>query len=297
MKKSEFHRIATIDIGTNGIKFKQYRIDVNKKSKIQQDTFSRVNIRLGDDVFNYGLISENTQKKLFKELSKLIESVKKRKIKWIGICATSAMRSAENGKEICERLASELNVDVRLLSGNEEAYFLKYLNTKKIADLNNYLSIDIGGGSTELHIKHGDEEYLQSVDLGAVRLLQQKDSKEEWDKLDDFLNKIGYLNAEALVGIGGNIRSLLEISGKDKFTSLGYEEFITLQKKLENNSLDDRKKLFNLGDHRADVIVPATKIIERILNKTGIKDLYALNWSLCDAIAFDYYLNNEEAFI
>ena len=80
MKKSEFHRIATIDIGTNGIKFKQYRIDVNKKSKIQQDTFSRVNIRLGEDVFNYGLISENTQKKLFKELSKLIESVKKRKI-------------------------------------------------------------------------------------------------------------------------------------------------------------------------------------------------------------------------
>ena len=111
------------------------------------------------------------------------------------------------------------------------------------------------------------------------------------------LNKIGYLNAEALVGIGGNIRSLLEISGKDKFTSLSYEEFITLQKKLENNSLDDRKKLFNLGDHRADVIVPATKIIERILNKTGIKDLYALNWSLCDAIAFDYYLKNEEAFI
>ena len=81
MKKSEFHRIATIDIGTNGIKFKQYRIDVNKKSKIQQDTFSRVNIRLGEDVFNYGLISENTQKKLFKELSKLIESVKKRNIK------------------------------------------------------------------------------------------------------------------------------------------------------------------------------------------------------------------------
>ena len=69
MKKSEFHRIATIDIGTNGIKFKQYRIDVNKKSKIQQDTFSRVNIRLGEDVFNYGLISENTQKKLFKELN------------------------------------------------------------------------------------------------------------------------------------------------------------------------------------------------------------------------------------
>jgi exopolyphosphatase/guanosine-5'-triphosphate,3'-diphosphate pyrophosphatase len=207
------------------------------------------------------------------------------------------MRSAENGKDICERLASELNVDVRLLSGNEEAYFLKYLNTKKIADLNNYLSIDIGGGSTELHIKHGDEEYLQSVDLGAVRLLQQKDLKEEWDKLDDFLNKIGYLKAEALIGIGGNIRSLLEISGKDKFTSLSYEEFITLQKKLKNNSLEDRKRLFNLGDHRADVIVPATKIIERILNKTGIKDLYALNWSLCDAIAFDYYLKNEEAFI
>ena len=105
------------------------------------------------------------------------------------------------------------------------------------------------------------------------------------------------LKAEALIGIGGNIRSLLEISGKDKLTSLSYEEFITLQKKLENNSLDDRKKLFNLGDHRADVIVPATKIIERILNKTGIKDLYALNWSLCDAIAFDYYLKNEEAFI
>ena len=56
------------------------------------------------------------------------------------------MRSAENGKDICERLASELNVDLRLLSGNEEAYFLKYLNTKKIADLKNYLSIDIGGG-------------------------------------------------------------------------------------------------------------------------------------------------------
>ena len=78
--KKKFRRIATIDIGSNAIKFKQFRVR-SKKSlyPLELDTFKRIDLRLGEDVFKNNKISEASEKRLIKELKsfKIIRPEKK----------------------------------------------------------------------------------------------------------------------------------------------------------------------------------------------------------------------------
>ena len=94
---------------------------------------------------------------------------------------------------------------VKILSGREEAYYLKDANIKKIEDLDYPMYVDVGGGSTEIYLKIGETEAFESFDIGAVRIMNNKDNKEEWKKLEEFLKKLE-ANPTSLVGIGGNIR-------------------------------------------------------------------------------------------
>ena len=45
-------KISCIDIGSNAIKYRQYRL-INKEL-IELDTFKRISLRLGTDAFNEG---------------------------------------------------------------------------------------------------------------------------------------------------------------------------------------------------------------------------------------------------
>ncbi|MEC7910910.1 MAG: hypothetical protein VYC46_04345, partial [Pseudomonadota bacterium] len=74
------------------------------------------------------------------------------------------------------------------------------------------------------------------------------------------------------------------------------QEFKDLLTELEKLSIEEKINQLGLAEDRADVIVPAGKIFLEILDKTSINSICSLDWSLSDAIAFDYYLNNIELF-
>ena len=84
--KKTFQRIAAVDIGSNAIKFKQFSIRRSKKLyPLELDTFKRIDLRLGQDVFETNRISEKSEKRIIEELKKLSKKVQKRNIKWAGI--------------------------------------------------------------------------------------------------------------------------------------------------------------------------------------------------------------------
>ena len=291
--KKTFQRIAAIDIGSNAIKFKQFRIRTSKNLyPLELDTFKRIDLRLGKDVFETNRISEESEKRLIQELKNLSKQVKKRNVEWAGICATSATRNALNGSEVCSKIEEVCETSVKILSGRQEAYYLRDANTRKIENLKKPIYVDVGGGSTEIYMRKSSKELYESFDLGAVRIMKGKDSTKEWEKLKAFLGVVKENNADALVGIGGNIRRIFKILGLQKYSPLELKKFEEIRNNLSNMPIIDRINLYDLAEDRADVIVPASDIFSYILEHSNIKKLFAIDWGICDALAYEY-LNNK----
>lgn len=291
--KKTFQRIAAIDIGSNAIKFKQFRIRTSKNLyPLELDTFKRIDLRLGKDVFETNRISEESEKRLIQELKNLSKQVKKRNVEWAGICATSATRNALNGSEVCSKIEEVCETSVKILSGRQEAYYLRDANTRKIENLKKPIYVDVGGGSTEIYMRKSSKELYESFDLGAVRIMKGKDSIKEWEKLKAFLGVVKENNADALVGIGGNIRRIFKILGLQKYSPLELKKFEEIRNNLSNMPIIDRINLYDLAEDRADVIVPASDIFSYILEHSNIKKLFAIDWGICDALAYEY-LNNK----
>ena len=291
--KKTFQRIAAVDIGSNAIKFKQFRIRTSKNLyPLELDTFKRIDLRLGQDVFETNKISEESEKRLIQELKNLSKQVKKRNVEWAGICATSATRNALNGSEVCSKIEEVCETSVKILSGRQEAYYLRDANTRKIDNLKKPIYVDVGGGSTEIYMRNSSKELYESFDLGAVRIMKGKDSTKEWEKLKAFLGVVKENNADALVGIGGNIRRIFKILGLQKYSPLELKKFEEIRNNLSNMPIIDRINLYDLAEDRADVIVPASDIFSYILEHSNIKKLFAIDWGICDALAYEY-LNNK----
>ena len=291
--KKTFQRIAAIDIGSNAIKFKQFRIRTSKNLyPLELDTFKRIDLRLGKDVFETNRISEESEKRLIQELKNLSKQVKKRNVEWAGICATSATRNALNGSEVCSKIEEVCETSVKILSGRQEAYYLRDANTRKIENLKKPIYVDVGGGSTEIYMRKSSKELYESFDLGAVRIMKGKDSIKEWEKLKAFLGVVKENNADALVGIGGNIRRIFKILGLQKYSPLELKKFEEIRNNLSNMPIIKRINQYGLAEDRADVIVPASDIFSYILEHSNIKKLFAIDWGICDALAYEY-LNNK----
>ena len=218
--------------------------------------------------------------------------MQKRKIEWAGICATSATRNALNGTEVCNKIEEVCQTPVNILSGKQEAYYLRDANTRKIENLNKPIYVDVGGGSTEIYMRNSSEEFYESFDLGAVRIMKGKDSTKEWEKLKAFLNVVKKNNADALVGIGGNIRRIFKILELQKNSPLELKKFEEIRNNLSKIPVIDRVNLYGLAADRADVIVPASDIFSYILKHSNINKLFAIDWGICDALAYEY-LNNK----
>jgi exopolyphosphatase/guanosine-5'-triphosphate,3'-diphosphate pyrophosphatase len=141
-------------------------------------------------------------------------------------------------------------------------------------------------------MRNSSEEFYESFDLGAVRIMKGKDSIKEWEKLKAFLNVVKENNADALVGIGGNIRRIFKILEIQKYSPLELKEFEEIRKNLSKMPIVDRINKYSLAEDRADVIVPASDIFSYILEHSNINKLFAIDWGICDALAFEYLNEN-----
>ncbi|QEA31905.1 Ppx/GppA phosphatase family protein [Secundilactobacillus malefermentans] len=189
---------------------------------------------------------------------------------------TAAVRQASNQQEFVSRVKKEIGLDLRILSGDEEAYY-DYLGAATRLKIEDCLILDIGGASCELiNVKDGKEVNLISVPFGAVTLTEQF-------HLNDVVTAAGLFTAETflskrlrdiwwlndaihkpLVLLGGANRTLARISRKQQqFLHVenihGYrlktDDVFNLFKKLIQVDLAGRKQISGLETGRADIIV------------------------------------------
>ena len=285
-------RIAAVDIGSNAIRLFVAEVFLDS-GKIELDKIShtRIPIRLGEDVFTFGRISEKKEIQLTQVLLGMKLLIDSLGVEHFRFCATSAMRSAENGREVVNALEIKTGIAIDILSGAEEADIIfGNFEQQELPKSKNYLFIDVGGGSTELSIiENFERKHSQSFEIGTVRMLineQEKVPRAISFWLKEYLN--AGLSYEA-IATGGNISSAFKMLEKKQREPVTVKELETLLRTLSKLSTHERVKKFAIRPDRADVIVPALNLYTQVANSANIEKIFAPKFGLADGIVLKIF--------
>ncbi|OFY85511.1 MAG: exopolyphosphatase [Bacteroidetes bacterium RIFCSPLOWO2_12_FULL_35_15] len=286
-------KFAAIDIGSNAVRLLFCNVyDDNGMVVFKKAELIRVPIRLGEDSFLTGKISrEKTEKlvtamKAFKNLISVYDAVDYR------ACATSAMRDAENRWDVIEQVRKEAGIKIEIIDGKTEADIIYSNHIEEHLDKsNNYLYIDIGGGSTEITLFSKNKAVVsQSFNIGTIRMLHDQIDKEYWTYFKNWIQEItkGYKPLIA-IGSGGNINKLFKMSGRKLNKALPTSKLKNLYELLESYTYEERVKILGLNPDRADVIITASKIVLTVLKKADIEKIIVPQIGLADGIVHQLY--------
>ena len=287
-------RLAAIDIGSNAARL--LITDVISGPQDVPDFIKtvlvRVPLRLGFDVFDKGEISPAKVEKIVKTIKAYKLLLEVYEVKHLKACATSAMRDAVNAKEIIKKVKAETGIEIKVISGDQEASFI-YENhvAENMTTEESYLYIDVGGGSTELtFFSDGKMVFKKSFNIGTIRLLKNQVEEATWDEMKEFIRSKtkGYHHVTA-IGSGGNINKVFSISKRKDGKPLTLELLRDYYKEFSNLSVQQRISLHKLREDRADVIVPALLIYINIMRWAETEEIFVPKIGLADGLIHNLY--------
>jgi exopolyphosphatase/guanosine-5'-triphosphate,3'-diphosphate pyrophosphatase len=293
--QDNLYRYASVDIGSNAVRLllcnavEEHGIFHYKKSELV-----RIPLRLGEDVFQSGKISEKKADAFvktmhaFKLLIDVFDPISYR------ACATASLREAGNGDELVRKIKKDSGLQIEIISGKQEAELIYANHVEELLDnKQGYLYIDVGGGSTELTLfDKGVVVNSQSFNIGALRWIKGKVTKESWEGMKDWVreNTAGHYPLTA-IGSGGNINKIYKmLERKDK--SLSFIRLKELYDEMKGHSVEDRMEIWQLNQDRADVIVPAAKIYLGVMKAGEIREIIVPQIGLADGIIHQLHEDN-----
>lgn len=294
-------RLAAIDIGSNGARLliKNFRTASDGSQQISRVMYMRVPLRLGSDVFTLGKISKERILMMKHMLKAFKQIMKLNQVDDYRACATSAMRDAENGKKVLNKLRKSTGINIEIINGREEARLLCNNIVENIGSAKgNYAYIDVGGGSTEISLLHdGALTHSQSYNIGTLRMLGGMVSKETVEKMkSDLAGFAKDMPDIKIIGSGGNINKLFKLThSKRENRYVTIDEIKDLYSRLKVLSVEERIEQFGLKVDRADVIIPAAEIFITAAAALGCDAVQVPNISLADSIIDGLYRNKYSA--
>lgn len=291
-KKRESLKLAAIDIGSNGARMLIARIlHNNGKTSIKNIEYVRYPLRLGKDVFAHKMIGEKKQGKIHKLMHAFKLLMELHKVDDYLILATSAFREADNGSQIVEDVKQSLGMTINVIDGDEEAQYMHLAIQQYLTPNQNYLHVDVGGGSTELNIYSN----MQKIDafsfpIGSIRNNEPGGSNHRFENMRQWiLERKELLNqGNNISGIctGGNINKVQKLLNRRSGDSISISEINNLLQELEVYTLHERINILKLNPDRADTIIPATNIYLSAMNWAGIRELFVPKVGVKDGIIY-----------
>lgn len=295
----KIYKYAAVDIGSNAVRLLIKSVIVNNTTtKFKKISLVRVPLRLGEDVFSKGKISVKKIKKLQKTLKAFKILMEIHRVFMFKAVATSAMREAKNSAKIIDEIYRKFNIKIDIISGKKEALIIAnvFLNTS-INSTDNYLYVDVGGGSTELNIISENKIVKsKSFKIGTVRSLNNNTKIEDLNVFADWIERNSKIyNNIKVIGSGGNASKILKISKKSPNEIISYEELKDIKTLI--NSLSFEQRVFNLqlNVDRADVIIPAVNIYLKSLEYSKSKKFLVPRIGLADGVIQQIHIKNNEA--
>ena len=287
-------KLAAIDIGSNACRLLIDEVIQSPQGKTDfvKVSLVRVPLRLGFDVFEKGEITPERETNLIKTLQAYKLLLEVYDVKHVKACATSAMRDARNSLGILKRVKEETGIDIKIISGQEEASYI-YENhvAENMSRDETYLYIDVGGGSTELtFFSDGKLAAKESFNIGTIRILKSLVIESEWDNMKDFIKqkKADYHHITA-IGSGGNINKIFSLSKRKEGKSLNLELLRNYYKEFSSLSLAERMSFYKFREDRADVIIPALLIYINVMRWAETEEIFVPKIGLADGLIHNLY--------
>jgi len=300
------YRIAVVDIGTYSTRLLISAVHV--KNTLQEtlnsieDVFSAGRITaLGRKLKETGYLQEEAINEVLSTLKEYVLIAREYQVEEIIGYATQACREAKNGSQFVQQVR-ELGIDVKVISGEEEAYLSFLATAYGIKPEGDFVVIDQGGGSTEFVYgkKNGGYGMDRSVSFpfGIVSLTERfikhdPPLKEEIESMRNFLishfEKIkDYSQAKEFIGLGGTITTLAALE-KHIFpysSSKVHGQVLTKKavkkwlEKLSSMELEERKSIPIIEDKRAEAIISGIVIFDTALDYFNKDKIRVSDWGL-----------------
>lgn len=297
-------RTGIIDIGSNSVRLIIAEIKSDKYFRILYEL--KESVRLGKDMG-----PDNSLAPL--RMNKAVDTV----VSFKAICdsygvqniiavATEAVRRASSQDAFLGLVRSRAGVEVRVLSGEEEAYY-DYAGVINSMEVSDCLMLDIGGSSMELIlVKAREIEYSISIPYGSIPLTEMylKDPAGFTHTFGRIMADIPWIHqAKGLpvTGIGGTFRNIGKIDRKRKdypidnvhnyrLSDADIQEILFTAIDLLSGKL---KKIKGLSNDRADIFIGPIAAIQYIINLCNTKDIFLSGSGVREGLLFESILGSK----
>jgi exopolyphosphatase/guanosine-5'-triphosphate,3'-diphosphate pyrophosphatase len=314
----EGRTVAFMDIGTNSVRLLLVRLNPNNSFTILSD--QKEIVRLGEGEFVDQHLHPEAMQRAVLVVNKFTEMARAYGVEEVTAVATSATREAENRDEFIRRLKREAQLELRVVSGKEEARLI-YLGVSSGVHLagQQVLFIDIGGGSTEVIVGSQQEyAFLDSLKLGAIRLTSLfflptetgRVPPERYALIQQYVRNLAVRTVQAIqalppvsiaIGSSGTIENLADVAAwmflgrrrerDDSFTHTQLKKTIAA---LCDLPLEDRRRIQGINPARADIIIAGAAILDTLMQDLGIEKIRISDRGLRDGLLVDYLSRSEQ---
>jgi exopolyphosphatase/guanosine-5'-triphosphate,3'-diphosphate pyrophosphatase len=295
-----------IDIGSNTVRLNVYRCRC-QNNDISIIFSNKENLGLVFYV-KKGKLTNKGIEKLINVLQNMKNDLENLQIENYNFFATAILRNIENTNEIIQIVKDELNIEIDLLSGEEEGA-LSFCGSISTIKNDDGILIDVGGGSVEIVLfKNREITEDHSIPVGSLKLYKdyvsnmipnENESNLIKERINLELEKTGINNEEKIhfiCGVGGGVRALgkmlVDLSlYKKKDDLIDVKALNQLNNELNQNNKETYLKILHVKPSRIHTFVPTLLIVESITSYFGCEELQISEYSVREGYLYKNMLN------
>jgi exopolyphosphatase/guanosine-5'-triphosphate,3'-diphosphate pyrophosphatase len=293
-------RLASIDVGSNAIRLLIGEVDGSRAYRVI--TQERFPVRLGHNAFRHGSLAPEMADRAVRGLSLFRRQMETLNVTRYRAVATSAVRESRNGEAFVGRVRRATGLELEVITGAEEARLVQIAVRNRIPfDGKRWAVVDVGGGSVEVMlVSDAGILWSESHAMGTVRLLEEFDGA-GIDRMRHFMAEYTATlrlasrqrldDVRGLIATGGNIEALAKLIGaeqsKDGVSLVPVSRLAAMAEDLASLPYDERMRRLDLRGDRADVIVPAAFLYERVARLTGVETVHVPHVGLKEGVLLD----------
>ncbi|HVP19192.1 MAG TPA: Ppx/GppA phosphatase family protein [Spirochaetia bacterium] len=295
-------RIASIDVGSNAIRFFAVEMDGDSLSRVLVE--ERFPVRFGHGVFSAGRISAEAASEAIAGLEHAAVKMKDLGVEKYRAVATAAIRESPNRREFVRSVRRRTGISVEIITGSEEIRLVHAAVKRRfLMGADQWVMVELGGGSVEVALATSARIlWTETHAMGAVRLLELfapggKETRDYPELLSEYVatmrlpQRVRETKVRGFLATGGNIEALARIAargaGEPDVQRVSVSALRDVARKLARMDVQDRARTYGLRPDRADVVVPAAVVFGWLAEQFGAAEIIVPGGGIREGIAFD----------
>jgi exopolyphosphatase/guanosine-5'-triphosphate,3'-diphosphate pyrophosphatase len=298
-------RLGVLDVGSNTVHLQI--VETYSGARPNPTSNLKIDLRLIEYLDSLGCIKPEGIEELKASIKSCLVEFRRARATELLPFATSALRDAGNGTSVIDEINSEFDIDLQVLTGEEEAQ-ITFLAARRWFGWSSgrLLMIDIGGGSLELAVGVNESpDVALSLPLGASRVTKdyldgdpftKKSIRKLRDEIESKLaeiigNILSHQSTDRAIGTSKTLRTLARLTGdwaNGDGKSLKLDGLRKILPKLSEMSEDERRELPGVSKSRARQIVAGAFVAEGVMRNLEIESLEICPWALREGIVLKW---------